>query len=245
MGNEIKVLVLGHNGLLGNTVKSKMETSSGISVSVNNHRWPTDDFKNEVIKSNADFIINCIGAIHQKTKEFSINTDLPIWLDLNSNCRIIHPGTDCEMDEDPYGISKKNASDYIKNQGSKTKIIKTSIIGTEKETAYSFMSWFLNNPDGSSVRGFSNHLWNGNTTLTWTEHCIRMIRDWESFNTETILYSDCVSKFDMLNILNEVYSRKIEVILDERQGVNKCLNGDIKTPHIKEQLIALRDFNDK
>ena len=49
-------------------------------------------------------------------------------LEENTNCKIIHPSTDCEMDNDDYGLSKKKAADYIKNKGTKTKMLQTSII---------------------------------------------------------------------------------------------------------------------
>jgi dTDP-4-dehydrorhamnose reductase len=238
----MKVLILGHEGLLGNMVKSYLEKNEGLTVITSDTRWPSLEFKNSIIDTDADYIINCIGAIHQKTSEFSVNTDLPIWLDLNSKSRIIHPGTDCEMDSDSYGISKRKASDYIKERGERTKIIKTSIIGPEKNTTYSLMSWFLSNPENSTVKGFSRHLWNGNTTLTWAEYCLLLILDWENFKKETVLSSECVSKFDILEAINEVYGRKINIIDDDKPGVNKCLIGDISTPHIKNQLEILKNY---
>ena len=54
--------------------------------------------------------------------------------DENTNCKIIHPGTDCEMDDDDYGNSKRIASEWIKSSGQNTKIIKTSILGPELNT---------------------------------------------------------------------------------------------------------------
>ena len=70
-------------------------------------RWPSDDFK-KFLKFFASqknvFIINCIGAIPQQVNYFNINTDIPIWLEKNISedlgCKIVHPGTDCENDND-------------------------------------------------------------------------------------------------------------------------------------------------
>jgi uncharacterized protein with ACT and thioredoxin-like domain len=104
------------------------------------------------------------------------------------------------------------------------------------------MSWFLSNPENSTVKGFSRHLWNGNTTLTWAEYCLLLILDWENFKKETVLSSECVSKFDILEAINEVYGRKINIIDDDKPGVNKCLIGDISTPHIKNQLEILKNY---
>ena len=185
----MEVLILGHTGLLGNMVKSYL-SYKGISIHTipSNFRWNTDNFKNYIIDGNFDFIVNCIGAIPQRTNDFSINCELPIWLDKYSNSKIIHPGTDCEMDEDDYGVSKKSSRDYIVNDSLNTKIIKTSIIGIELSSNYSLMSWFLSNKDGVEVKGFTKQMWNGNTTLTWAKFCLDLIKNWNNYEKETILY---------------------------------------------------------
>lgn len=241
----MEVLILGHTGLLGNMVKLYFDRCNIVTKKVpDGYRWESFEFKDFIKNNKFDFIINCIGAIHQKTKEFSINYELPIWLDQNSQSKIIHPGTDCEMDNDEYGISKKTASDFIINYSLNTKIIKTSIIGTEIDSSYSLMSWFLSNPDYSEVNGFSNHMWNGNTTLTWAKYCLDLINNWEDYKKETILYSECVSKYEMLCSINDTYKRKIKIIPLESKPINKCLNGGIKTPHISSQLKDFKNFID-
>jgi len=157
----VKILVLGHKGMLGNAVYKYMSTHNFFTkttykVEHINERWPSPEFKEKVREFDGEFIINCIGAIPQKTDDFVINYDLPIWLDKNVNSKVIHPGTDCEMDDDHYGISKINASDYIKNDGERTTIIKTSIIGHELKSNNSLLDWFLNE---ESVYGFTNAMW--------------------------------------------------------------------------------------
>ena len=133
----MKVLVLGHKGMLGHMV-SKLLTSKNVEVTTTDCRWSTSCFKNTIKGFNGDYIINCIGAIHQRTDQFNINWELPQWLDENSNCKIIHPGTDCEMDDDDYGNSKRIAAEWIKSLGKNTKIIKTSILGPEISTKDKF-----------------------------------------------------------------------------------------------------------
>ena len=206
------------------------------------HRWESLEFKNFIKNNRFDFIINCIGAIHQKTKEFSINYELPIWLGQNSSAKIIHPGTDCEMDKDEYGISKKMARDFIIDNSLNTKIIKTSVIGTELDSCYSLMSWFLSNPDNSEVKGFSKQMWNGNTTLTWAKFCLDLINNWEKYKKENVLYSDCVSKYEILTSINNTFGRNIKITPSDSILIDKCLLGDIKTPHISVQLQELKEF---
>lgn len=239
----MEILILGHTGLLGNMVKLYFERCNIIAKTMpEDHRWESLEFKNFIKNNRFDFIINCIGAIHQKTKEFSINYELPIWLGQNSSAKIIHPGTDCEMDKDEYGISKKMARDFIIDNSLNTKIIKTSVIGTELDSCYSLMSWFLSNPDNSEVKGFSKQMWNGNTTLTWAKFCLDLINNWEKYKKENVLYSDCVSKYEILTSINNTFGRNIKITPSDSILIDKCLLGDIKTPHISVQLQELKEF---
>jgi dTDP-4-dehydrorhamnose reductase len=233
------VMVLGHKGMLGHMV-AKYLTNEGCLVTTCDYKYPSTEFKDFITDYKGDFIINCIGAIPQRTKEFSINHELPIWLDVNANCNIIHPGTDCEMDLDEYGISKKVARDYIIENGSRTKILKTSIIGPELNSNASLLEWFLSNQ--VEVYGYTKAMWNGNTTLEWAEQCFKLINLWNSYKTETILQGECVSKFELLNKINLVFEKEIIILEKETELIDKCLIGDIKTDNILNQLIKLKKY---
>ena len=50
-----------------------------------------------------------------------------------------------------------------------------------------------------------------------------------------------ISKYDLLNIIKEVFNKKIEIIPKEI-GENRCLVGNIKTNNIKTQLLELKNF---
>lgn len=235
----MKVLILGHKGMLGHMVHKFFE-SKGIECVTTSCRWPTSCFKNFVQKFEGDFIVNCIGAIHQRTDQFNINWELPQWLDENLSTKIIHPGTDCEMDDDDYGNSKRIAAEWIKEKSKNTKIIKTSIFGPELNTKASLMEWFLSQED--EVNGYSEYYWNGNSTLTWAQYCLYLIFHWDELPTENILEGECVSKYNLLLLLKEVYSKNITVNPVDTPIFNKCLVGTIKTLPLKEQIIALKEF---
>lgn len=234
----MKVLILGHNGMLGHMVERFLRNACEV-VHIN-ARFPSDDFKNAIKTFDGDYIINCVGAIPQRTKVFDVNYELPIWLCSNTKVRIIHPGTDCEMDNDGYGISKKNASDYIKSKSNNTKIIKTSIIGPEINTAHSLLSWFLNS--NGSVNGYKNAYWNGVTTLEWAKICHSVMNNWEQFGIESIAQSNCISKYELLCIIRDVYKKNVNINLFENDYVDKCLNGNIFTKNIQEQLQELKEY---
>ena len=233
----MKVLILGHRGMLGHMVKRYFEKNK-LNVETTDFKYPTEEFLNYVKNYNGDYIINCIGAIPQKTKYFTINLDLPIWLEKNSVCKIIHAGTDCEIDDDDYGISKREANKFIKEMGKKTKIIKSSIIGPELETKYSLMEWFLNSE--STVYGYSKAMWNGNTTLEWAKNCYNILLDWENYGVETILEGECLSKYELLKKIKKVFSKNIDILESENVICDKCLHGTIKTKKIEDQLSELK-----
>tara|TARA_B110000037_G_scaffold32857_1_gene39657 strand:+ start:3331 stop:4041 length:711 start_codon:yes stop_codon:yes gene_type:complete len=235
----MKVLILGHKGMLGHMVHKFFE-SKGIECVTTSCRWSSSCFKNFVQKFEGDFIINCIGAIHQRTDQFNINWELPQWLDENLTTKIIHPGTDCEMDDDDYGNSKRIAAEWIKEKAKNTKIIKTSIFGPELNTKASLMEWFLSQE--GEVNGYSEYYWNGNSTLTWAQYCLYLIFHWGELPTENILEGECISKYNLLLLLKEVYSKNITVNPVDTPIFNKCLVGTVKTLPLKEQIIALKEF---
>ena len=206
-----------------------------LSVHVIHHlKWKAS------MQSKADYIINCIGSIPQRTKDFSTNTDLPIFLDQNFQGRIIHPGTDCEMDDDDYGTSKRKASDWIKKHGKRTKILKTSIIGPELNSSVSLLEWFLNSE--GKVGGYTKAMWSGITTLEWAIQSNRLTRLWDEYKTETVLEGECLSKYDLLNMFKEVFKKDITIEPNDKVSINKCLTGDIKIRSLKGQLELLKVY---
>src|SRR5438874_903765 len=54
-------------------------------------------------------------------------------------------------------------------------VIRTSIIGPETGKGWGLMGWFF--AQSGDVKGFTNHLWNGITTLEWTEIAWDLIND--------------------------------------------------------------------
>jgi len=235
-----KILILGHNGMLGNAAYLFF-TKHGYDVETTDYRFPDREFLNVLANFSGDYIINCIGSIPQKTDIFDVNVDLPLFLS-TLNVRVIHPATDCEGDDSPYGISKKYATDFLVENSPNTKIIKSSIIGIEKHTNYSLLSWALSKED-ETLNGFTDAKWNGITTLTWVEIAHEIMKDWDGFKQMNIVYSECISKYELLNIIQEVFNTTYLVNpIHSGVGKNKCLEGGGEFPPIKDQLIHLKKF---
>ena len=232
----MKVLVLGHMGMLGSMVVKYLQckpAAGDIEVCVSNTQWPEN--KQEIVAFNGDYIVNCIGAIPQKTDNFDINWQLPIWLDLNAPCKIIHPGTDAD-DNTSYGISKHVALKYIMYNSNQTKIIQTSIIGPEIQSNSNLLEWFLQHPPNSIVNGYVDVVWCGMTTLEWSKQCVNIMHNWDNHHIVSIFDESRsqLTKYELLETINTVFGKNIKV--------TKALKSKINNKMILHQLKELKEF---
>ncbi len=262
----MRILILGHKGMLGRAVLQHFTKTTKHSIATLPVRYGEPNFLESIIEINPDFIINCIGKIPQKKPgteaEYStINTELPLLLD-TLNIKIVHPTTDCEFKgdippgasydkvairdaEDVYGKTKAVASKELEEAGKNTKIIRTSIIGHEENTSVSLLDWFLSQT--GSVRGYTNHFWNGITTLEWAKQCQILIENWDTHPTlNQFGTTNHYSKFDIITLAKEIYEKDIEIIPFETEiAVNKCLVSDKDIKPLREQLAELEEFSQK
>ena len=179
--------------------------------------------------SEYDFVINCTGVIkhlinpHDSTaieKIKEVNSYFPKLLSdalLNSGTKIIEIGTDCVYSgstgnysetsnkdaTDLYGESKKlgevNAANVLR--------IRTSVVGLEIDRSKELLSWFLSKRN-ESVDGFTNHYWNGITSyhLSLIIKTI-ILNDKFSSGTQHFFPADKVSKYELLEMFREAWSR--------------------------------------
>ena len=85
-------------------------------------------------------------------------------------------------------------------------------------------------------------MWNGITTLQWAKECNIMMKEWEKYAKCTVISSECVSKYDLLNIIKRVYNKNTVINKNDSVSVNKCLRASIKVIPIEKQLIELKEF---
>ena len=252
----MKVLVLGDRGMLGDAV-AKFYIESEWKVQSNHDRWPSVEFKNTVRDFDGDLLINCIGAIPQKTKDFRINYQLPRFLvkNIKPGIKYIHPDSDCVFDGqisagkvyakhmrpdtiDSYGVSKASVSELRREKN--LKVIRASIIGIDRYKK-SLLSWFLS--QNGTVDGYSNHFWNGITTYQWAKISKVIFEHWEEYDFITQVGSTPLRKFDLLCLFKEIFKTQTEInIIEDDKFINRCLDTDIQMPTIKYQLEELKDI---
>ncbi len=181
-------------------------------------------YKN-IKKLRPDFVINCIGAIKPAINEKSadsiisaleVNSKLPSsLLNIFPKAKIIHFNTDCVFSgkrgnyseddihdfNDVYGMTKSLGeikSNRIMN-------LRCSIIGVEKNSAKSLVSWFLNSKQ-KKLKGFTNHAWNGLTTLALVQITFTIItKNLFKAGLFHIIPKDKISKYNLLKLLNDKF----------------------------------------
>ncbi len=261
----IRILILGHTGMIGSTAATYFEQINTYKVITLNTRWGDPLFRENILTLDPNLIINCIGAIPQKNPSEDeyrkLNIELPIFLETLS-IPVIHPATDCEFSgelptpllytkvstrdaTDAYGKSKAEIAALIETSFIHTKMIRASVIGHEMGSKAGLLEWFLHST--GSVYGYTNHYWNGITTLQWAKLCDEIIKNWD---TQPILNQyateSSLTKYNVLETIKKVYDKDIIVDALETEGsINKCLESDTKLPTLKEQLEILRTFSKK
>lgn len=244
--------------------------SKNFTITEFNHRINEDnifDIIREINQEDDAIVINCIGKIKQKTNDaFTLlwsNSILPMELNrsLKSGHFLVQPSTDCVFSgnkgsnysveefndaEDIYGWSKSLGEQALHNRP-KTLILRVSIIGPDCNSDKGLLSWFLNLKDGSAIKGYTNHLWNGITTLEWCKFVENYISnnamDNFRFNTIQLGTKETHTKFEMLNIFKDCYNKHVEINpVAEGVNINKCLIPDVEIKPLLSQIIDLVNF---
>ena len=237
---NIKILILGHNGMLGHVVDRYLQQNK-FNIVKTNLRWPSNEFISFIKNCECDYLINCIGSIPQKntlSEEFySNNFLLPVFLSNNFNGYIIHPSSDCEnydCDLDNYAYSKLIAYNHLKLFDN-IFIIKSSIIGPELKNKKSLWEWLLNNND-NNIMGFSNHFWCGITTLEWAKIALLIID--KQINRNLIEAStNIISKYSLLKILNKKLNLKKSIIkCAHKDYINRYVKSSLSIKNIENQI---------
>ena len=263
------VVVIGANGMLGYAVSEYYfrKKYSVTKISRSDFDIAKDSIeKLAPILIGKDIVINCAGVIKSMIAKtpiedvLRVNTIFPRNLANLSNklgLHCYHVTTDCvysgkrgdytENDffdaEDVYGMTKNGGDN------AECMVLRTSIIGEEKGQSRSLLEWARSNV-GKDVNGFTNHRWNGVTTLYLAE----IIDTIESKNLYQkgifhIHSPNTVSKFELLQQISETYDLKLNIKTTEATDLIyrnlssvKLLSSIVSNKKIFEQILEMRDF---
>jgi dTDP-4-dehydrorhamnose reductase len=267
---QMKVFVLGSNGMLGRYVYKYLSNYYS-TIEVNRDKFDVSEcisLKLETILKDLDFskndiVINCIGTIKPRVDELGVtnciitNSLFPhILSDVVDKLggRVIHPTTDCVYEGEKGNYNEKDPHD-IKDIYGRSKslgenhfstLIRTSIIGEELFNKRSLVEWVKSNANGK-INGFTNHYWNGMTCLEFAKLCKNIIDTENFWKGVKHIYSNTVSKFELLNIINDVYNLKIEItptVSDSKidRTLSTVFPNFYEIISLRDQIIEMKNF---
>lgn len=225
---------------------------------------------NEIIEEvRPDYLINCIGITKHygnKSKDL-LNIELPkaiLKFQKKYKFNFIHITTDCVFDglngnytekikpnaKDSYGISKSTA-DKILYKSQKCIIIRTSTIGKELKTSNGLLEWFLSKK--KKCLGFKNAYFSGLTTLELSKILHRYIIKKKRLKEGIYnLSGPKINKYDLLNIIKNVYKKNILILPNYKLQIDRSLNSDkfikiskYKKKSWKKMLLEYKKFYEK
>lgn len=192
-----------------------------------------------------DLVINCIGLIKQMghlardpIMSISLNALFPHRISLicrTAKIRMIHISTDCvfsgkkgnylESDEsdaeDLYGRSKF-LGEVAYPPHSIT--LRTSIIGRELKTRLGLIEWFLSQKDGSAIHGYKRAIFTGFTTDEISHIIMNNVIPHPELTGLYHVSSDPINKYDLLQIANQAFGRKINILPNEDFFIDRSLD---------------------
>lgn len=215
---------------------------------VENIEWRKFEIKdeNQTVRqfqefAEPDWIINAIGVIKpyihddrpdEIDRAIRINACFPNWLARSfEESRILQIATDCvysgskgsylESDAqdalDVYGKTKSLGETWLANVGH----LRCSIIGPEPRSYVSLLEWFRRQPANAKVSGYTNHSWNGVTTLHYAKLCHGIIEnDIPLPHIQHIIPDGDITKHELLCCFAKCYERgDIQITAADAQKV--------------------------
>jgi dTDP-4-dehydrorhamnose reductase len=242
---KLKVLLLGSAGMAGHVLKNellKLSEKIDLVDIARSDRYTRPIIKMDitnfvslgdlVANSNFDYVINSVGILNKSAEEYPdnavlINSYLPHFLEKitkNTDTRIIHISTDCvfsgkkgsylELDfKDGEGFyAQTKALGELNNDKDLT--IRTSIIGPDlNPEGIGLFNWFIN--QNGLVKGFSNAIWSGVTTIQLAKSIIEIIFSTNKiFGLVHLTNNEKISKYNLLLLIKEIFELK-EIIIQE------------------------------
>lgn len=183
-----------------------------------------------------DWVINCIGVIKtyiddgdsiSRLNAIRINAQFPYELSDAADklgFRIVQIATDCvfsgrtgSYDEladhdahDVYGQTKSLGE----VPSTSTLNLRSSIIGPEHKNKHSLLEWVLSHGPDTSFTGYTDHLWNGVTSLSFSRVTAGIVRTANTISgTHHLVPFDLVSKCGLSRHILDTFGRNDVAVL--------------------------------
>jgi dTDP-4-dehydrorhamnose reductase len=229
------------------------------------------------------WVINAIGLIKQRIidgddaiieRAVRINTLFSFRLARvarECGARVIQVATDCVYSGKGHAYDESAPHDCSDVYGRTKSLgevcggavcnLRCSIVGFERKSSLSLLNWFLSQPRDATVNGFTDHLWNGVTTLHFAKICHGIItRRLAVPSLQHVVPDGAVTKDELLRHFSEAFGRQDIRINPVRSSTsidrtlatkNPDMNGAIwqaagyqRPPTIRDMIFELARYRD-
>lgn len=269
--NNMKIIVLGSTGMLGNYVDKYLSKKYEV-ICLNREKLDASNVSRNSLKTilnnfsvgKNDVVINCMGTIKPRVDQLGdlnailVNSVFPRLLSQVSKdlgFKLIHPTTDCVYtgskgnynEDDLYDVNDVYGMSKAMGEVQDVCIVRTSIIGEEINTRRSLVEW-VKSESGNSIFGYTNHYWNGVTCLQFAKICEHIIDNnlfWEGIRH---IHSNKLNKYELVSLINDVYSLNINISKKEtdlpcdRSMTSKFSFEDFNIPSLSTQISEMKEF---
>lgn len=254
----MRILLLGHRGMAGHIIYDYLKSKENYKVvSADellgfkfNALKHINDLKEKLEVNPVDYIINCIGLLVKKCEEnpvdaIKINSLFPhelVTIVDKIGAQFIHLSTDCYLDDNVYGRSKRAGEINYPNHLT----IRTSIIGPElKKDGVGLFAWFMRQK--GEVKGYTNVMWDGITTLELAKFIGWYIQKRnKKYGIKNLRSSQPISKYDLLKLIKKIYGKNIKINklyvpgVKDKTAKNEFL--DYKIPTYEQMIKEMFEF---
>lgn len=267
--------------IVAGTVRDKKVFSKKNITNVFEFNADEEVVSDQVFKKwKPDYVINCIGIIKPYCKDddpvgvvraVRVNALFPHLLaDFGElyGFRTIQIATDCVYSGTKGGYTENDPHDALDVYG-KTKSlgevrrgkflnIRTSIIGPEEKGKLSLLEWYLAQPEGSTIKGFAHHHWNGVTVLQFAQLVSDIVNKGKDFFDSLVSVSpvhhlvvnESVNKYELMEIFCSVFPRQLVVervdsigpSVDRTLGTKFSIISLQNRTSMKEAILALATY---
>jgi dTDP-4-dehydrorhamnose reductase len=272
----MKVYILGSNGMLGKYVNEYLSIFFEVKQINRDLLDASNQTEESLLKkltqigvNKNDVIINCMGTIKPRVDQLGdlnailVNSVFPRLLSNvceQSGYKLIHPTTDCVYsgekgqysENDKYDVSDVYGMSKAIGEPTNCTVIRTSIIGEEVNQGRSLVEWVKSNRD-NEVYGFTNHKWNGVTCLEFAKICKKIIEGNMFWLGTKHLFSNVVTKQQLVEIISSVYDLNITVNPKETEiqcdrSLTTLYSDNLSyfnIPDLRTQIIEMKEFSSK
>jgi dTDP-4-dehydrorhamnose reductase len=181
--------------------------------------------------ADAAWVVNAIGVIKPYitdsdpvtvARAIRLNSMLPQALARAAeaiDCQVIHIGTDCVFSGRQGGYVEDDPQDPLDVYGKTMSLgevisprirhLRCSVIGPEPHVHVSLLDWVLRQGPGASLKAFTNHRWNGLTSLAFAKVCASIIREGRPTPPRLHLVPrDSMSKAELVTTIRQAFARQ-------------------------------------